>query len=341
MRFAISFLGVFCLLIQSTAVMSQSMQRIYTGSLPETSFYDIYKVSDNNFFVACKNGILAQIDSLGNLSQVDIPAQSNNLLKIERFNDSTLIVVGDQGSINIYRQSSNTWELIQLSAYKGSAFYSLTTDEQNSIYINGGASKIACGEKAIPKGFVLKSTDGGKSWEKIYSKTSRMVWDIQYNKTDNKLYAITYAPWGSKLICSDNHGKSWKTLAKSAKRDLFHALQIDENGKLFITGGNYNNSGGQGAVYEYANKQIIKHSGSYFMWDLESNQYIDIATCSKGWLMFRLKNNPDNSWQEIHSNANYNLYEVCKISETSFWLVGSKKTLIKFSIDSPSTTLKQ
>ncbi len=321
-------------------LFAQRINRFDFKEIPSTSIYDIYSINDNRIILACKNGIVAECDTNGNIKTLKETGNATNLLKSERINDSLVMVIGDKGIIYTFNTFTNEWQEEQLMNYKNKALYNICNDKKGNIYINGGNSKIACGQKAIPNGFILKSENGGKNWKRVYNRKSKMVWDIKYNFVDNKLYAIVFSPFGSKLIYSSNEGKTWKTVLKSEKKDLFHALYINADGKIMISGGTYAKNGGRGAIYEIKGNQYIKHTTTYFVWDIVSAPDIDIASCSKGWIIYRLKSANSENWHEIHSTADYNLYEVEKISDSSFILGGSRNTLIRFDLDAPCTSLK-
>lgn len=323
------------------SVDAQHIMRFNTANIPSTSFYDIYPLNENQFILAGKNGVISTCDIYGNMQLLKETGNSENLLKSKRINDSIIIVIGDKGSIYSLNTNNNTWNETHLSRFEKKALYNTCSDQNGNLYINGGHSKIACGQVTVPHGFILKSTDGGKKWKKIYSRTSKMVWDVKYNPADDKLYAIVYSPFGSKLLYSSNEGKTWKTLLKSEKKDLFHALYITNDGKIMISGGNYSNNGGKGTIYEINGNKYTKHTSTYFVWDIVSTPEIDIASCSKGWIVYRIKSTNNLNWQEMHSTADYNLYEIEKISDTSFLLGGSRKTLIRFDLEAPEQVFKK
>ncbi|MFN4234549.1 MAG: WD40/YVTN/BNR-like repeat-containing protein [Bacteroidia bacterium] len=325
----------------NSTIVAQHIKRFNTANIPSTSFYDIYPLNENQFILAGKNGVISACNKDGNMQLLKENSNSANLLKSIRINDSLIMVIGDKGRIYTLNTNDNTWNETFLSRFENKALYNTCSDKNGNLYINGGHSKIACGQAAVPHGFILKSTDGGKNWEKIYSRFSKMVWDVKFNPADEKLYAIVYSPFGSKLLSSSNEGKTWKTILKSEKKDLFHALYITSDGKIMISGGNYSNNGGKGAIYEINGNEYIKHTTTYFVWDIVSTPEIDIASCSKGWIVYRIKSTNNTNWQEMHSTADYNLYEVEKISDTSFLLGGSRKTLIRFDLEAPEQVLKK
>jgi photosystem II stability/assembly factor-like uncharacterized protein len=339
MHKAFYILAMICL--ANIHLFAQRINKFDSHGIPSTSIYDIYPINDNRFILAGKNGVIAECDANGTMQLLKETLSTANLLKSNSINDSLVMVIGDKGSIYILNTITNYWTENHFSKFENKALYNICTDNKGSIFVNGGHSKIACGQRAIPNGFILKSENGGKSWKKVYHRTSKMVWDVKYNAVDNKLYAIVYSPFGSKLLCSSNEGKTWKTVLKSEKKDLFHALYISADGKIMISGGSYANNGGRGAIYEIKGNQYIKHTSTYFVWDIVSTPEIDIASCSKGWIVYRLKSANNENWQEMHSTADYNLYEVEKISDSSFLLGGSRKILIRFDIEAPGTSFKK
>lgn len=161
---AFYILALIC--IANLSVVAQHIKRFNTANIPSTSFYDIYPLNENQFILAGKNGVIAACDIDGNMQLLKETSNSENLLKSKRINDSIILVIGDKGSIYSLNTNDNTWNETHLSMFENKALYNTCSDKNGNLYINGGHSKIACGQAAIPHGFILKSTDGGKKMEK-------------------------------------------------------------------------------------------------------------------------------------------------------------------------------
>lgn len=155
---AFNILIVICL--ANFQLFAQQLLRYDSQEVPSTSIYDIYAINTNRYILAAKNGIIAECDTAGNIKVLKASANAANFLKSEKINDSLIMVVGDNGNIFVFNVLTNDWIEKKLLNFNNKALYNICTDNKSNIYICGGHSKIACGQKAIPNGFILKSKDG-------------------------------------------------------------------------------------------------------------------------------------------------------------------------------------
>ena len=107
------------------------------------------------------------------------------------FNDSSSIVIGNYGVIEITEDRGKTW--INPS--------SNTTSNLNGIFFKSRLVGWICGTK----GCILKTTDGGKTWLSKFSTTAVDLQEIKY-VAENKIYATLKT---GDLIISADDGETW------------------------------------------------------------------------------------------------------------------------------------
>ena len=127
--------------------------------------------------------------------------QGNILNDCAVVNDSTIIIVGMSGTIFISFDYGKSWKdyfsTIDNSVNLNSvAFY----DDQNGIVVGG---------------FIIATTDGGKSWSEKYSVEELLSVDYA---TSDVIYSSGY---GGRVIKSEDKGMTWIQLNTNVTEDLY------------------------------------------------------------------------------------------------------------------------
>ena len=311
----------------------QSITILQEGTANDSSYYDIFKINNNEFWIGGKYGILKKVDSTGNISEIIYPNSGDHILSINKFDSNTVVVTGDKGLILTYDKHLDKWHKRYLNGFKNSSFYRFLTVNDSTAYIAGGSSVVAFGGKNLPKGFILKTTDKGKSWKKIYSNLINMVWDIVYVPADDKIYASIFSPFRGNIITSSGD-KDWQKL-NIGKGMLIHTFSINQGS--FILGGTSKKSINKiGIVRDtYANYGITNNEAGS-IWSVYSSTDTDLITASNGFLYYRRNND---EVVTLKTAINYNLYESSRINNNSFYIIGSKKTLIRLNFPPESEAL--
>lgn len=177
-----------------------------------------------------------------------MPLAPKRLLLDVVHNGNQLVAVGERGHILLSKDGKN-WTQSPVptrSTLTGLAF----TSAQNGW---------AVGHDAV----ILRTTDGGASWEKQFfaPELERPFLDILFTDQQN---GIAIGAYGLMMTTSDG-GETWEDSAASIREDEWHFNAITElgNGDLFIVGevGNMavSNDGG-----ETWTKVMGEYDGSYF-----------------------------------------------------------------------------
>jgi len=289
----------------------------------DSSFYDIIEV-DDAYWIAGKYGILKSYSEEEGLQNIEYPNQGVDIYKMAFLDDETLIAAGDKGFLYFYDKPSQSWERRQIPGYEESCFYNLSVTENGIIFISGGNSKIAHSKKVIPQGFVLKSDDGGQTWEKTYSKKFKMVWSVKQNPFDKHMYALMYTLNKTHLFRLE--GNIWVKQEKIGN-SIFHDIQWKNTTDYVATGGWI---GKKGRIYFNDSKVVMNHSG--LIWSRVANKKYELYPACNGQIVMRDKQTKGHKMFKTNLNKSFSIYEAIFTTESEALAIGSARTLLKLSI---------
>ena len=83
------------IIILWTNVYGQKIQILSQGYHTDSSFYSVQKINENEYWVAGENGILKKIDSLGNMSRLNLPVEKIDILKIIMTNNYVFLTTAN------------------------------------------------------------------------------------------------------------------------------------------------------------------------------------------------------------------------------------------------------
>jgi hypothetical protein len=300
-------------------------------SYQDSSYYDIIPVGDK-FWIGGKYGTLKQIDAEGNLANITYPSENVDIYKIDHFDEQNLIISGDKGIIYKHNLANKTWETIKLKGYENACFYNLTVVNDSTAYISGGKSAIAHSDKTVPFGFILKTTDKGLTWKRVYHNPLKMVWCVKYNPFNEKVYALMYTPNRTHLYSFE--GEKWQRNQKIGN-SIFHEIQF-ENEKDFVVMGGW--MGKNGRIHHNNQKQTILKSG--LIWGRVSNSKYDIYSACDGKIVLGNKSGDYKVFGEKLNKA-FNIYETVFTSPTTAIAIGSARTILLLKIIEESNVAKK
>lgn len=299
--------------------MGQKIHTLLEGNEPDSSFYHISKISDNEFWVAGKNGVFSVIDSSGNLTRFNLPLNGVNILKIIS-TKQYVYLASDNAAIFRYHKLSKELVKKEFMEFSGRCFYDLIALENGELIVCGGKTGIAKGEKLIPKGFI-----GSVDFEKgkidvIWKSWRKFAWSL-YEREPNKLQAATFNGKNSKIIqTSDFVG--WKT--NSRVKGLIHEIRNLNNRELYCGSKNikYRKHGVFGS-YSEKNKQItLENYGC--LWSMDSHENEILAVTQSGDLIRLYTNNQ--GFSSIKLKNGFAMYDIEKISAGKYLVVGQGKS---------------
>lgn len=306
-----------------SVLLAQNTITLQAPSTPDSSFYDIAKIDENEFWICGENGILKSVDSFGMMKNIpDFPGKGINLLKIATLSDRILIS-SDNGIIYSYLQSSQSWATLQIPGLSNSAIYSMLPLGDSIIYACGGHKLIATGKRTIPFGFVFASKDRGESWYPVMKKWNRFFWDLTYDSENDEVIALGYGPFGSRLFTI-----SKKEVHRTDFRSkyLLHDIEYSNQYGLIACGGKYKKTGAKGKIYCFNEHKAESFKTGGFIWSLILTPSINLLTAGPGNIHFRIAK--DENWQSAQILSTGNFYQSVLISKNKVFIVGSAGLLV-------------
>lgn len=325
MKFTAQITFIVAIIVTTCALQAQEVriQVLQQGkTFKDSSFYDIVPVGDR-FWIGGKYGTLKSSDTQGNLTDISYPNQHVDIYKIDRFDAQNLIACADKGIIYKHNLATQTWEIIKIKGYEKACFYNMAVVNDSTAFICGGNSAIAHSQKTIPKGFILKTTDRGLTWKKVYSNAFRMVWCVKYNPHNRQIYALMYTPNRTHLYSWAN--ERWQKIQKVGN-SIFHEIQFENAGDYVAMGGWI---GKKGRIHR--NNQRVEINQSGLIWGRVSNKKYELYTACDGQVILSDKSGNYKRFG-VQLNDRFSIYEAIFTSENTALAIGSAQTLLYITI---------
>lgn len=224
----------------------------------DSSYYDIYRLSNGDIWMAGEFGILKRIRN-GEISTLKYPATGHNLLKIVQVDDMVYISA-DKGTIFTYNLQTETFARHQFKAFKHQCFYDIIPDGKGSLIVCGGSSGIGKGKVRIPRGFIAKvPVSLNEEPQVLWKNTFEFVWAL-CRDTDGRIAAAVFNGVNTH-IRYQNNDERWREEVKIP--GLVHGLQIVDN-QLSYSGTasiRYQKTGTWGFVHDPESHREIKKVG--------------------------------------------------------------------------------
>ena len=322
----------FCFASNFLSAQSVTVSILQQGTgFSDSAYYDILKVDDTNYWLVGKYGIISNYNLCGNITTVNYPSNHNDIYKIDKFDEQNYIACADKGNLYFYNTVSKEWKLKQIAGFENSCFYNVTVIDKKSALICGGRSAIAHSKKAIPNGFIIKTTDGGETWTKVYSSPFKMIWSVDYNPVSEQASALVYVPNHTNLFTSNDEGVTWVNERKIGK-GIYYDLESGDKLEKICYGGKINGNG----KLQNGSEEEIEFKESGLIWSKADFDNYEIMTACNGNILF--SDNGANR-QLIHTSLTdkFSLYKAAFVSPTQAIVVGSGKTILLVNIQ-PTVT---
>jgi hypothetical protein len=338
-------LSVIFLLFLQTAFVINCTAQIFSVEIihkpdasSDSSIYDIIRIDEEKFLMTGKNGYLQIIDSENNLFKVSHSGIHTHLLKAVNFGKNHVIIGGTNGTLVSLDKKSDSISVTQIPHFANACFYDILVVNDSCLVLAGGSNKIVDAKICLPRGFIIETSDNGKTWNYVFRNPFRMVWDIEKDSKNN-LLASTYSPFNTKII---NFKENIQKTAFKCKT-LVHNIEFGPNDSSFVLAGarnhNYKNTA---SLLKVDNQEVVLEkdlSKGGMFWDLTSigDKYFAVGY---GGMIYRIDQN--GNIDSYDTNTHESLYELIEISETSFYAVGSNQTILKVNIleNTPELTEK-
>lgn len=312
------FLNISFLLLTCSILSGQNIQVIEQGSRTDSSYYHICKISDNEFWLGGEYGILKKVDSLGNLSNINLPNQGVDILKIEKIKRYVFILTAD-AVIYRYDIESDTFITKQFPAFRNRCFYDIIELNNDQLLVCGGATGIAAGRPTIPKGFIATLDLNLENIDVVWKHRWKFVWSII--QTDNQeTLAVTFNGLRSRILKTKDL-TTWKKAEKI--KGLIHDVSYIDD-QLWYCGTkniSFRKNGIFGKLDTDHKLTKVKRTGC--LWRLDTIDKHIVSVTYSGEL---LKIDPHSREITLLSiPKKYALYDIEQISNSQVLVVGRGK----------------
>lgn len=203
------------------------------------------KDSDNVFIGLKGQGILESMDGGESWAYLKLQAEKIYGLALDPQNPNTIYASGvwqKRGKIWKSTNKGENWEEIYTSPAEGPLVIALVVDEKNpqNVYISTSDSQV------------LKSTDGGKTWKKIFQPKEVIVRIAIAKNNPALIYSLSE---NGNLFKSQNSGVSFENISKKIQDSLklnnrYGEIDTDQNGAIYLGGNGLIRSKDEGAKWE-------------------------------------------------------------------------------------------
>lgn len=311
---------VIFLIILCSNSFGQKIKVISQGLEPDSSFYHIAKINDNEFWAGGEYGILKKIDSLGQVSTLNYPNEGLNILTIIE-SAGYIFVVTDNAVIYRYNPKTEKFLKKTFDNFDNRCFYDVIALKNGKLMACGGTSGISTGEKKVPNGFIATFDVNFEQVEVVWSTKWKFVWSL-LELENGHIIAATFNGLNTRIISTEN-GIDWKKDAKI--KGLVHELAFLDN-NIWYSGTKslrYTKHGIMGKV-ELNHKQVcLNDIGCLWSMDVINGKVISATTTSK----LSLLDKATGELAELDVPSSFYFYDMEKISESKILVVGHGKSI--------------
>ena len=318
------YLQVFFFLnIFGGVLKGQEVQQLQQATDNDSSYYDIYRLSSGDVWVAGEDGVLKSINSTGEVSEINYPNNGSNLLKMLQLGDFVFIAA-DNGTIYRYHLPTKNWVVKEFSTFSRRCFYDICEGSPGTLVVCGGSSGVAVGKQLIPNGFIA-SVDTAFSSEPIihWKNTRKFVWAL-LKQQDGKILASVFNGINTHLYEALDASFNFASAKKIP--GLIHGL-AELDGKVYYSGCSSATSQKNGIWGILENENVtysIPNSGFIYNLVKQNNKLYGFS--QKGCL-FQLE--PGNAVPLFSTDQGFAFYEAIPIDENALLLAGHGKSLIR------------
>lgn len=307
-----------------STMLSAQVSVLEQGSDIDSSYYDIYKVAENEIWLGGEYGILKRIIANNKIETIDIPNNGANILKIIR-DGKYVYVAADKGTIYKYNLENKECIRKEYPEFKSKCFYDIALSEKGNLLVCGGNSRIARGKKAIPNGYIA-SIDSSLNFspEIVWKNKKKFVWALIKDSSE-KIFASIFNGLNSSIYTLEKENNKWNKTQKI--KGLVHGLS-DVNGKIYYAGSasiKYHKTGIWGEINNSPKHYRIKNCGLICNIVENKNELFGLTQQGK---LIRLNTNQ----VVCESQLKYPFYEALQVNENTIYLVGHGKLVYQVKL---------
>jgi hypothetical protein len=301
---------------------SQKLEFISSSNTSDSSFYDICKLTENEFWIGGEHGILKTIDSSANINSIIYNNQGNGIYKMLKAGNY-LYIAADNGTLYKFNLNNRKLEKVFTSnKYKNRCFYDLILLKNGKLLVCGGKSEILKAKLTLPLGFVLEvdTSFNGKT-QILWKSKFNFVWSLAQN--DEKIYASVFNGKYSKILIAEKPREKFKKKYKI--KALVHKIILQQD-TLWLLGSeniHFRDDGIIGKLYNDS-VNITTISGKGCVWSMLFLDDLKLAFTNNGTILYKKSGN----WIPYNLNPQRTIYATKQISKNSILMVGNGKTVV-------------
>lgn len=303
------------LLFFSSNVFGQNIKVVSQSTESDSSFYDLERINNNEFWAGGESGILKKIDSLGNLSLLNYPNEGLNILKILK-TEKSIFIITDNAVIYRYDILNKIFIKKTFPNFKNKCFYDIIALQNGKLMVCGGTSGISKGKKKIPKGFIALLDYDLEEIKTVWKGYGKFVWSLLKLENGNIL-ASTFNGLNTRIIKTENY-IDWKKETKI--KGLVHEIMFFDN-NIWYFGARNIHFKENGIIGIKDQKQLLLNkTGCLWIANLINGKIISATANSKLIILDRSLN----EMEQIVITP-FPFYDIEKISESKILVVGHGK----------------
>jgi hypothetical protein len=314
----------FCtfILILPFISIAQQVKIISQDKNSELSYYDICRISDNEFWIGGEDGILKKIDTLGNISTIKFDVPAFDILKMAFRNDSVWLA-GTHGNLYSYSLNDSSVRKVEFpKRFHRLCFYDLLSMPDGSLLLCGGNTKIPAAAKVAPYGFILKKFPVSELRpEYHWRRWLAFAWSLQSNGED--LFAAIYKVPAFKSEIKSKHVNAKKWDKSRIVDGLVHSIYFSGYSLLYCGASSvaFSETGMAGTTGRFSNHWVMNKSGCVF--DIKTMEG-QIVACDYSGNILHLS---DDNISSVYCLGT-SLYELAFLSATRIVVVGKNQSIV-------------
>lgn len=215
------------------ASYAQRIKMIQSSYEGDSSYYDITEIAPGRYWMAGEHGLLNEIDSEGNITKVNFPDPSLNILRIQAYQNN-VYVGADQGGLYKFNLLTEKWSqaLVPKNFDKRCFYDMLLLPAEGKLLLSGGHQKIAKGQKTLPLGFIASiDLEFMEELKLAYKNSFSFIWALEYSA--GQVYAASFTGLNTKILTAPSIDLHFKK--QSSISGLVHHLE-ESAGSIYYSG---------------------------------------------------------------------------------------------------------
>lgn len=183
----------------------------------DSSLYSVSFFDHDHAYAVGENGAAYRSSDGGATFSPMMIAENNTLYEVRFASAVNGFICGDRGLFAATTTGGMNWDTTHLQGFEQRALYAMEWLTPEIGFIAGGSSAVAHGQINLPDGFILRTTDAGKTWKTVLQDATNFFWSlaIQRRADGNTLPHVTSSGplTGGRILYSTDQGVTWSVAA--------------------------------------------------------------------------------------------------------------------------------